>query len=265
MLWRFKHGKGLHDQQLETLGRIVDDPEDGAWCYGQFFENGTYEVGMAVRHATSTDLADGTVTAAAAKGTRILTDTGEFDGDDFVGAIGYIYEGPGAGQSFKIVKMLDDNRIQIHVLSSTDGIPGNGVGWATALTTASKYRLRFPGRFYFGKAAADLNAGIIQAKVVVTDDYRPFGYVKCKGGVFGRFKHDGTAPSAGGLVTLAGSGNDKGLLIGAASNAGRTIGRAYFVEALSATGLVPMLADFPDWGPSHKKPVTENSRNAVNY
>ena len=261
MLWRFKRGQGLHTQLLATLGQITPDPDgDGAWCYGQFFENGTYEVGMAVRHATSAEIADGTVTAAAAKGTRFLEDTGEFDGDDFVGAIGYIYEGDGVGQSFYVTKMINADTIQIHLLSSTTGIPSNGVGWATALTTSSKYRLRLPGRFYIADAAGDLNAGITQVKAVVTASYKPFGYVKSQGDAFGRFDFDGTVPTAGGQITVT----TGGLLIGV-SNSARAIGRAYFAETLTADGLAPVNVNFPDWGPSHKRPLTDNSRNLVDY
>ncbi len=260
ILWRFKRGQGVHDQQLDILGRIVPDPDgDGAWCYGQFFENGTYEVGMAVRHATSADVADGTATAAAAKGTRFLEDTGEFDADDFVGAIGYIHQGTGAGQSFYVTKMINANKIQIHLLSDVSSIPANGVGWATALTTSSKYRIRFPGRFYIADAIGDLNAGITKAKIVVTAGYKPFGYVKCKGDIFGRFDASGTAPAAGGLVSVT----TGGLLIGSTSS--RAIGRAYFVETLAADGLAPINVNFPDWGPSHKRPLTQNSRNLVDY
>lgn len=265
VLWRFKRGQGLHDRQLDTLGRIIPDPDgNGAWCYGQLYENGTYEVGMAVRHASGEDLIGnsgvGTLTAAAAKGSRFLEDTDEFDGDDFVGAIGYIHEGPGAGQSFYISKMLNEDKIQINLLSSTDGIPSNGVGWATALTTGSKYKLRLPGRFYIADAVGDHNAGLTQVKVVVTDTYKPFGYIKVSGDAFGRFDFDGTAPTAGGQVTVT----TGGLLIGVSSSA-RAIGQAMFAETLTADGLAPIRIDFPDWGPSHRKPVTENSRNTVNY
>lgn len=265
VLWQFKRGQGLHDQQLDTLGRIIDDPDgDGAWCYGQFYKNGTYEVGMAVRHAMTSDLIDnsgvGTVTEIAPQGSRFLKDTGEFDGDDFVGAIGYIYEGTGAGQSFKVVEMENKDTIKIALLSSTDNIPSNGVGWDTALDKDSKYRLRFPGRFYIADGVGNHNAGLTQVKVTVTDDYKPFGYVKVSGDAFGRLDFDGTAPTEGGLIVVT----SDGLLDGSTSSP-RAIGQAFFAEELTADGLIPLRINFPDWGPSYRKPVTENSRNTVNY
>ena len=261
----FDGGHGLTEQQQATLGIILPDPDgNGAWCYGQFYENGTYPVGTVVKHAAQGDLISnggaGEVTAAAVAGSRILTDDGEFDGDDFVGALGYIYDGDGKGQNFWIEKMLNDDSIQIVLLSSTIGRPRT-IGWDTPLASGSKYHLRFPGRFYKATAITDENAGCIQTQVTVTDDYKPFGWVKCKGRGVGRIDFDGTGTVAGGLLAPT----TDGLLVGAQATAARAIGRASFTDALDADGLIPVDFDFPDWGPSFRRHNVGHSHNRVDY
>ena len=267
----FDGGHGLTEQQQATLGIILPDPDgNGAWCYGQFYENGTYDVGVAVRHASLGNLISnsgaGEVTTDAAIGTRILEDTGEFDGDDFVGAIGYIYEGGGEGQRFWITKMLNDDKVQIALLNGASGRTGE-LGWETALTTASKYNLRLPGRFYLGDAISEELAGCIQTKVVVTDDYKPFGWVKCKGRGVGRVDISGTTTAAGGLLSIATHDGTTGVgnIMGAGGTVARAIGRAPFADALSADGTLEMIMDFPDWGPSFRRHNVGHSHNRVDY
>lgn len=216
VLHDFDDGHGLTEAQRNTLGIWVPDAEDGHWVYGQYWENGTYKTGHVVRHAAGTDLlsdADGAVSEDIAAGANYLVTDGKFANKDFRGAIGYIYDGAGEGQTFYIRRMIpgDSNRVEIGVLSSAATRPRTP-GWDIALDNTSKFRLWLPGRFYFSDGAAtDLTAGICQTELTVTDDYKPFGWAKCEGGAFALQDdsdantpfavNDPVIPLDGGLVT----------------------------------------------------------------
>ena len=191
----FDNGHGLTDSQKNTLGIWVPDPSDGDWCYGQFYGNGAYNTGCLVRHATSNDLVGsatgGTVTEPIPIGADYLADTGEFASSDVRGAIGYIYDGAGAGQTFYVRRMIpgDNDRVEIVLLSSPTARPRT-TGWAVALAGTSLYRMWLPGRFYLSSNNQNLDAGLVQTTLTVTADFKPFGWVKCSGRGAGRL-YDG--------------------------------------------------------------------------
>ena len=216
VLHDFDDGHGLTEAQRDTLGIWVPDAEDGHWVYGQYWENGVYKTGHVVRHAAGADLLsadDGAVSEAVAGGANYLVTDGKFANKDFRGAIGYIYDGAGEGQTFYIRRMIpgDSDRVEIGVLSTAANRPRTQ-GWNVALDNTSRFRLWLPGRFYLSDgAAADLTAGVCQTELSVTDNYKPFGWAKCEGGAVALQDdshantpfavNDPVIPLDGGLVT----------------------------------------------------------------
>ncbi|MDE0298623.1 MAG: hypothetical protein OXN17_08330 [Candidatus Poribacteria bacterium] len=239
VLQDFDDGHGLTEAQRNTLGIWVPDAEDGHWIYGQYWENGGYKTGHVVRHAAGADLlsdTDGAVSDEVAVGANYLVTDGKFANKDFRGAVGYIYDGTGAGQTFYIRRMIpgDDDRVEIGVLSSVAQRPRTQ-GWDIALDNTSKFRLWLPGRFYFSDGAAtDLTAGVCQTELTVTDDYKPFGWAKCEGGAFALQDDDATNRlTQNGPVLQAANGLVEGVPASIAAGAiggviARTIGRADF-------------------------------------
>lgn len=190
VLQDFDDGHGLTEAQRNTLGIWVPDPDDGYWVYGQYWENGNYKTGHVLRHAAGVDLlsdADGAVSESIPAGATYLVTAGKFGNSlKLKGAIGYIYDGAGEGQTFYIRETIkgDINRVEIGILSSATRRP-RAPGWDIALDTTSRFRLWLPGRFYFGDGlATDLTAGVCQTELTVDDGYKPFGWAKCEGGAF---------------------------------------------------------------------------------
>ena len=300
VLQDFDDGHGLTGAQHNTLGIWVPDPEDGYWVYGQYWENGTYKTGHVVRHAAGADLlsdADGAVNETIAAGATTLVTDGKFSGKKLKGALGYVYDGAGEGQTFWITDDLKDdaNRVEISILAGPTSRPRTP-GWAVALDTTSKFRLWFPGRFYFSDGATtDLTAGVCQTELTVTNDYKPFGWAKCEGGAFALQDDDATnrltfngpvlhaadglvegapgdVPQAGSFSSWAGSRteiNENVAAINAIhSTMARTIGRVDFDPVNSASDtdtLVSVtLTDIPQRRPSYSREGEGHSRNTVN-
>ena len=300
VLQDFDDGHGLTEAQQNTLGIWVPDPEDGYWVYGQFYENGTYKTGHVVRHAAGADLlsdADGAVSESVPAGSTYLVTAGKFAGKAFKGAIGYIYDGAGEGQTFYIRDMIpdDSDRVEIGILSSATRRP-RAPGWDIALDNTSKFRLWLPGRFYFGDGlATDLTAGVCQTELTVTDGYKPFGWAKCEGGAFALQDDDATnrltfngpvLHAAGGLVegapgdvapassfnNWAGSQTEINENVDAInaihSTMARAIGRADFAPMDSAadtdTLVSVTLTNIPQRRPSYSREGEGHSGNTVN-
>ena len=262
--YNWEQGFGLTLGQLDTLGVSVEDPDaDGLWVYGQFYKNGTYSTGKVVSHLSSDDLGgDNTVTEAIPIGSTDLIDTGEFANKDYAGARGVIYDGTGEGQTFYVSSMIkgNDDRVKVVVLAGTTGRNRNSQGWVTALDTTSKYRLWFPGRFEIGTGiGADVIAGAVQAdSFTVTDDYKPYGYVKATGGAWTIFDVSGTLPTVNGFIRhLTG-----GLVDGVATNTSLVIGRNNFeVSAYASDRLIHVNLDIPIRSASFRKHSTQASAN----
>ena len=277
VLHDFDDGHGLTEAQRNTLGIWVPDAEDGHWVYGQYWENGDYKTGHVVRHAAGADLlsdADGAVSENIAVGANYLVTDSKFANKDFRGAIGYIYDGTGEGQTFYIRRMIpgDSDRVEIGVLSSAAKRPRTP-GWDIALDNTSKFRLWLPGRFYFSDGAAtDLTAGICQTELTVTDDYKPFGWAKCEGGAFALQDdsdtntpftvNDPVIPLVGGLVT----GPASTITV---ANLNARIGRADFASLDHGTDTTDTLVsvtldNIPRRRPSFSREGEGHSGNRVN-
>ena len=200
----------VHKEAQHTLGEEHNDNQGDKWSYVEFTP-GTYARGVVVRDAKSSDLVGnsgvGTVTAAAAIGSTILEDTGEFASKDLRGAIGTIYQGSGHGQSFFVKKVRDADTIEIQLLKLA------GSGWEIALSTTSLYRLFLPGRVYIAAAAAGNKIrGVVPYEefTVPTGEFR-YGYARKTGIDDGFIDVSGTALSSNKEVTVT----TDGLIIGA--------------------------------------------------
>ena len=272
VLHDFDDGHGLTESQRNTLGLWVPDADDGHWVYGQFWENGDYKTGHVIRHAAGADLlsdADGSVNVTIAQGATILETDAKFANKDLRGAIGYIYDGTGEGQTFYIRRMIpdDNDKVEITLLAATTSRPRTP-GWATALDNTSKFRLWLPGRFYFSDGAAtDLTAGIVQTDLTVTAQYKPFGWAKAEGGAFALRDENGTQFTQNGLVIPLDGGLVNGATVSAA-NLNLYIGRANFVTVDSA-GTADLLAavdvtNIPRRRPSYSREGEGHSGNTVN-
>lgn len=285
VLEHWLEGRGLNESQINPLGVRVPDPDEGDWTYGRFVQNGTYNFGQVIRHAKvddiqgSTDGTGGTITTAAVIGNDKLIDTGEFAAypqNDVQGALGYIYDGTGQGQNFWVIRVLDANMLQIAVLTDR-GARHDKNGWARATGTDSAYRLRLPGYFYRGEAYAAADApeiaGVYQGdQLVVTDDYKPYGWVRSDGVAYVLADASGQAPTGGGhVIPVAGglvvgvrdSGTTAAHAVTMAQGAARSIGRALHAEALDSDLLIPVALNLPNWGISRRN-IAAGERHAHN-
>ena len=191
----FRDGnKRTKDQKLR-LGVTAYDNFDDRWSYVQFRE--AVEFGDVVVDTPHTSLIGnsgvGTVTRAQAVGTKQLQDTGEFGTDNdkqLVGAIGYIHGGGGEGTVFYVRRVIDDDTLEIEVLSSPTARTRGG--WPVALTTSSVYSLFMPGLVSKAPSSSPAFAqlrprGVAQAAGAAGE----YGYVKQKG--WGVVTHDTSA------------------------------------------------------------------------
>ena len=167
----------LEIEQQHTLGIVDTDKGGDDWSYVEF-PAGTYTQGQIVRDSLPADIVGnsgvGSVTAAAAIGTRELKDTGEFSAKQYLrGAIGEIYQGGGHGQKFIVVGVPDANTLIISV---------EGKGWEVALTTASRYNLILPGRAIVATAGTPFVRGVIQREgFTVPANETRYAWVKMTG------------------------------------------------------------------------------------
>lgn len=221
--------KEFTKEQHHRVGISVPDQWSRAWTYCMFHggsSDATHQVGTVFRDAISTDLlsaAEGTVTAAADVDTNVLTDSGEFTNDDLRGAVGQIVDGGGEGQVFQVLGSKQDdaaNSLLIALIAAADGSKQEGKrpGWQTALTTASKYRLSFPGRVVRSAAASTLIRGVLQAQLILPANETLYGWLLQRGPGLFRLDVSGTAAAVGGSIrTAAGGlviGGDTGARIG---------------------------------------------------
>ena len=267
-------GRGLSESQLNPLGVRVPDPDDGAWVYGRFVENGTYNFGRVVRHAGPNDLQGNAAGVFASGNSPIgsdkLIDSGQFANatrKDVQGALGMISDGAGEGQQFWVVRAIDNNTLQIAVLAA-GAAAHRGTGWVEALTggstanTHSRYRLRLPGYFYRSTDGndANMNAGAYQGdQLVVTDDYKPYGWVKCEGTAFVMVDAVATGLAQGGFVEPGANG------VVVTTSFGNSIGRTLIGEAFGNTAdhLTQVSLHCPNWGISRRN-VAAGERHAHN-
>ena len=193
----FQDTRKLHDTQEHALGYVGRDGIGNRWSYVQFRE--VVGVGERVRDSVHSDLITtddpGTVSAAAAIGTNRLTDDGKFPiASDLAGCIGAIVGGAGAGQNFTVMRRIDSNILEVKVLTNiadlSDRVDG---GWNVALTTASEYRLFFPGAVRQGDGLRDIDRGFTQVEVGA-DDLNKYGWVQQTG--LGFMKLDTSADDA---------------------------------------------------------------------
>ena len=240
----FQDTRKLHDTQEQALGYVGRDGIGYKWSYVQFRE--VMGVGERVRDSVHSDLIStddpGTVSAAAAIGTNRLTDSGKFPiSTDLAGCIGAIVGGPGAGQNFTVMRRVDSNILEVKVLTTpTDLSDREDGGWDTALTTASEYRLFFPGVVRQGDGLTDIDRGFTQV-AVTADDLNKYGWVQQTG--LGFMKLDTSAANAvigENLVASTGTGS-AGLVRGlttattadeAASGIGRSLLGDYGADVL---------------------------------
>ena len=193
----------LEEEQQHRLGLTSPDQWGDEWSYVEFTP-GTYNKGHIVRDLPFGDVANGTVTAAAAIGTFTLQDTGEFSSDDFRGAIGHIHDGHGQGQRFIVQRVMNANTLRITLF--------NGRGWETALTTNSKYRLILPGRVEHAGGVNQHLRGACQAdNFTVPANETRYGWVKKTGLAECLRDNSGTDIPSEGIVRAT----TGGLIIGA--------------------------------------------------
>ena len=200
----------IEEEAQHVIGITTWDRAGDLWSYVEFTP-GTYTYGTLVADLDSGDLLstdDGTVTTAAAVDTTRLVDSGEFNGDDFRGAIGSITGGTGAGQNFQVVKVMDANSLEIRNLRRSEK------GWQTALDTTSTYRIVIPGRVKTVGTANDRFRGVIQAEnfTVPAGEFR-YGFVRQTGVGEGLSSGSATIPLSG-IIT---GGTAGGRFIGASS------------------------------------------------
>ena len=180
-------------EQHHRVGIVAPDQWGKLWTYCLFAggdtDVSTFNIGELLIDSVSPDLISGTgigtLTSAAGVGTNQLKDTGEFAGKDLRGAIGVIYTNDGKGQVFQVLKVLDDDTLQIALLWDDSGKAGDGKkGWATALTTSSTYQIMFPGRVKKSSTITPffaLNRGVIQDALTVPAKEVRYGWALQQG------------------------------------------------------------------------------------
>ena len=260
----FKDGVKRTKNQLHRLGIVVPDGAGDLWSYVQFAEDIAY--GDVVRDAAGADLVAnsgiGTLTAAGAVGTHLLKDTGEFaeDSDEWVvGAVGWVHEGPAQGSAFYVRKRIDDDTLEIEMLSTPSGRGGDG--WPVPVSTATKYSLSLPGLVFKGTAAG-ITRGVAQAAAKSGE----YGFVKQTRNAAVNIDADGAVLTRGqGLVPVA-----DGLVAGYAGtpsglNVDRRIGRWKFADLSGVAnrhGWAHLMIDNDDI--SYRFPDEEVAFNRVN-
>lgn len=206
--------------QDHLLGISVPDHRGYDWSYVAL-SPGTYGRGQLVKDVDTADLLSssgtGTVTRAQAVGTNELQDTGEFANDHFLrGAIGYINGGGGVGQVFQVLRRVNDNTLEIALITDADGnrVVGKKTGWQTALTTSSTYQLWLPGRVELAGAASETQKirGSVQKAVTVPSGEERYGFVLQNGLGHGDVDedpgdNDGAASPAGSILIPTANGH----------------------------------------------------------
>lgn len=244
-------------EQHHRLGISAPDSWGRIWSYVGF-SGGTYKPGRIVRDVP---VVTGTVTTAAAAGTNLLVDSGEFANDGWLrGAIGVITNasGEGTGQVFQVIRRIDDDTLEIALITDASGQrKGGNPGWETALTTSSTFTLRLPGRVSESIAAPARVRGVFQAEadlVVPTNEER-YGWVLQRGLGLGDFPVDPGGNAAIGVdanVRTAASGQVRGGATGVV--VGYTI---YEIPDTAAAGLKPMIFTIENNELSQRYPIND--------
>lgn len=193
----FDGGRSLHDTQHFALGQEVYDSQGNRWGYVQINEasGGAHRLLRSTKHSDIMSAGNGIVSEAIAVGADRLKVAGTTNRDftastagPIVGALGVITAGGGRGQRFWIKRVVNDDEVVVEVLDNDTG------KWTTALTTASRFYLWFPGQALQGDGVDDFVEGVLHVEAE-TADIGKFAYVQRSGL---------------GLVTLDNDGNDLG-------------------------------------------------------
>ena len=204
-------GLRVHDTQKQRLGFSAPDQNGDLWRYVKFQEALTRgEICRDMQHSdfgSVSGIADpGEVSEAAAVGTNRLVDAAStFRKDEVVGAIGEIVGGAAIGQIFMVTRVVEPTELEVRVFSNKKGT------WSERLTTASRYRLQFPGVAYQGDVftVAQIPAGSLQAESAARGKY---GWVKLTGPGYLKLDASAQDPGQGSLLVPSTAGLVQGIV-----------------------------------------------------
>ena len=258
------YGRGVNPQPETPLGIPID--AGGGEMFRSVLIGEAWDEGTVLTDASHTDLVTatetvGTPTAAAAVGTRVLADTGNYGNANLlVGAVGTITSGAGSGQSFIVTEVPNANTLHVYVFAA-DGnrVNGNG-GWETALTTASQYRLSQPGMATKFAAATDRVIGVACGDVAATDVGK---YTQAQSCGAGLVLYDSTTTIAQNAALGVGTSGKAVALTASLNTAKNSIG--YVQTGVDTAGttdiLMPVMLDIPLYGQGERvsEVVAENN------
>ena len=264
----------LHDVQKFALGQEVWDAQGYRWGYVQIREaSGDAPRVMRSRdHDDFMSAGNGIVAAAEAVGSTRLTvaSTSNRDFRDdygpFEGAWGFIDTGVGIGQRFSIEEVISATEVRVEVFNSPTG------GWTTALTTASRFALLFPGQAMQGDGDDDFVEGVLHATAVAADIGK-YGYVQRSGLSMVGINAGGNTPDVGQAVVSSTAGRVHGItspgtvnaaaVVAAVKEATGYIGRIVHDVGGSTNTAALVSLDIPPVGVSRKLANQSNSFNEV--
>ena len=274
----FDGGASLHETQHFNLGQEVYDSQGNRWGYVRINEasGGAHRLLRSTKHSDIMSAGDGDVSEGIPAGSDRLkvADTNNADfaastAGPLVGAHGIITAGGGRGQRFWIKRVVSDQEVVVEVL-------GNDTGkWTTALTTASKFYLWFPGQALQGDGLDDFIEGVLHVDAKAGDKGK-FAYVQRSGLGLVTLDNDGNDLGQGKSIIPAGAGLVQGLSAGTdatytaseiqrtAQEASAVIGRV-LSDTSAGTADVQVLAQLDIAGPgvSFAGARTQNSFNRV--
>ena len=228
------------------------------------------------KHSDIMSVGNGIVSEAIAVGSDRLKVTGTTNRDftasatgPIVGALGVITAGGGRGQRFWIKRVVDDGEVVVEVLDNDTG------KWTTALTTASRFYLWFPGQALQGDGLDDFVEGVLHVEAE-TADIGKFAYVQRSGLGLVTLDNDGNDLGQGKAIIPADAGLVQGLSEGtdgtytasevqrSAQEAAAVVGKA-LSDTSDTTNDVQVLAqlDIPAPGVSFAGARKNNSYNRV--
>ena len=276
----FDYGMSLHDTQHFALGQEVYDSQGNRWGYAQIEEvsGGAHRLMRSKEHADFMSANSGaTPNFAAAQGigtdriTVANTTNANFAAStikNIIGALGVITTGPGLGQEFWVKRVVSATEIAVEVVRGDDG---NGK-WGTALTTASKFALWFPGEVYQNDGVGNFIEGVLHYNAV-TADIGKFAYLQRSGRGLITLDVSAGAPGAGDLLVPVASGlvdamtapgtADAAAILAAAKNAASAIGRAVHDIAGTTDSAILASLNIPAVGVSFAGARTQNPYNRV--
>ena len=252
--------RAAQKNQTHTPGSVSPDQHGDRYSYVQFRQ--AVSKGEVVRDATHALLTGsnsaGTVSSTSPIGDNFLRDTGAFDDKSYYrGAWGYINAGAGAGQLFRIEKVVDDDTIQIKCVADKAGNKrASGEGWVEALNNTSTYLLAAPGRVYKTQdnATSDIVRGVAVYDVP-SSQVGHWGLVKQTGRCMVQYDVSGDNIGVGGKVQLSQEASGSAGKIEGGS-AGIVIGTSLFNDpGLTGNPLVPVWLEInnPFWTPAKQE------------